>query len=162
MKTLVESPCSKNDTSPIYSFCCLPNGQGKFLLVTVTGVKHTKGGTNLAVGITNNGELDLNVVFAVSHHVTEPFFVALDWIHRQSGNQTIHGFQLIILERQASTVVCQNNNYVNNTLSKLSKSAVPCGKTGISSVAYISVVHTGVKSAGWENKIAHYTYMTHT
>ena len=77
---------------------------GKFLFIRVTGVQHAKGGTDGAIGVANNGELDFDFVFAVRHDILEPVGVGLDRVDRESGHKAIHRFEFVVLESQATNL----------------------------------------------------------
>lgn len=79
-----------------------PNGEGQILLIGRARVQHAKGRTDTAIGVSDNGELDFNVVFAVSDHVREPVGVGFDGIDRESGDEAVHGLEFVVFEGEAS------------------------------------------------------------
>jgi hypothetical protein len=80
------------------------NGKWEALLCRSTGIQHAKGLRDLAVGVTNNGEFNLDFVFAVRHDITEPIVVRLDGVDRKRRNEAFHSLQLIVFLREAANL----------------------------------------------------------
>lgn len=78
--------------------------QGQTLLVRRAGINHTIGRRNGPVGVTDNRELDLDLIVTMRDHILEPFRVGSDRIDGQRGNLTTKFGQFVILE-------CETTNF---------------------------------------------------
>mmetsp|Transcript_3703 Transcript_3703/g.8167 ORF Transcript_3703/g.8167 Transcript_3703/m.8167 type:complete len:248 (+) Transcript_3703:232-975(+) len=80
------------------------NGEGEVLVVGCARINHSVGGGDGTVLVADDGEFDVDFVFAVGYHVVEPILMRLDRIHAQCRHKTIHRLQMIVLERQSSNL----------------------------------------------------------
>lgn len=80
------------------------NGEWKILVITGSGINHAISSTDGSVRISNNGELDLDFIFAMSNDVLEPFVVGLDGIDGKGGDEAVHGGKLVILESKSTNL----------------------------------------------------------
>merc|ERR1719265_885578 len=82
------------------------DSQREGLLVTRSLVNHAICHRNGSILITNDGELNFDLVFAVRHHIPEPIMMAFYWIHRECCNQAVHRCKLIVLQSQPANLSC--------------------------------------------------------
>jgi hypothetical protein len=68
------------------------------LFVTVSDVNHSVRFGNTSVSISNDRELDFDLVLTMSDDITNPFFVRFDGIDGQRSDETVHFMQLVLLE----------------------------------------------------------------
>ncbi len=80
------------------------NSEWEVLVITGSGINHAISGTDGSVRISNNGELDLDFVLAVSNDILEPFVVGLDGIDGKGGDEAVHGGELVILEGKTANL----------------------------------------------------------
>jgi hypothetical protein len=80
------------------------NGQGQSLIFRSACVDHTIGHANRAIGVSDDRELDFDLVLAMGNDIAEPVVVRLDGIHGEGGDKAVHGREFVLLHRQTTNL----------------------------------------------------------